>query len=85
MFFKWFNALANFQNYINKILKEKLNIFIIMYWNNNFIYIYNSNQGYGKAIKWMLNILKKNNHYINIKKCQFHKNKICFLSYVVLT
>ena len=39
MFFKLFNALASFQNYINKILIEKLNIFVIVDLDNILIYI----------------------------------------------
>ena len=32
------NALASFQGYINKILADKLNIFVIVYLYNIFIY-----------------------------------------------
>lgn len=32
--FKIFNIIANFQNYIKKILVEKLYVFIIIYDNN---------------------------------------------------
>lgn len=39
MFFALSNALASFQVYINKILAKKLDIFIIMYWEDIFIYI----------------------------------------------
>ena len=41
MFFGFFNALTTFQRYINKILAEKLNIFVIVYLNNILIYIEN--------------------------------------------
>ena len=33
------NKLASFQGYINKILAEKLDIFVIEYLNDNFIYM----------------------------------------------
>ena len=33
------NALASFQDYINKILAEKFDIFVIVYLDNIFIYI----------------------------------------------
>ena len=39
MLFGLSNAFASFQGYINKILAKKLNIFIIVYLNNIFIYI----------------------------------------------
>ena len=38
-FLAFLNALASFQGYINKILAEKLGIFIIVYLNNILIYI----------------------------------------------
>ena len=44
MLFKLFNALASFQSYINKILIENLNIFIVVYLDNIVIYIKNLDQ-----------------------------------------
>ena len=45
MSFRLFNALASFQDYINKILAKKLDIFVIVYLNNVFIYIEHPGQG----------------------------------------
>ena len=39
IFFGLTNVLATYQSYINKILVEKLYIFIIVYLDNIFIYI----------------------------------------------
>ena len=50
MFFGLFNISASFRNYINKILTEKLNIFIIVYFDDIFIYIEDPSQVYIKAI-----------------------------------
>ena len=44
------NALASFQNYINKILAKKLDIFVIIYLNDIFIYTKNLGQLYVKAV-----------------------------------
>ena len=44
------NALASFQNYINKILAEKLNIFVIVYQDDILIYIEDPGQGHVKAM-----------------------------------
>ena len=41
MSFRLFNAPASFQGYINKILVEKLDIFIIVYQDDILIYIDN--------------------------------------------
>ena len=46
MLFGLFNALASFQDYINKILAEKLDIFVIVYPNDIFIYIEDQGQGH---------------------------------------
>lgn len=41
MLFKLSKTLITFQGYINKILSEKLNVFIIIYLNNILIYVNN--------------------------------------------
>ena len=50
MLFKLINALTTFQNYINKILTEKLNVFIIMYLDDISIYIKSKGEKYIKII-----------------------------------
>ncbi len=40
--FDFFNASASFYGYINKILAEKLDIFIVIYLNDILIYIKDS-------------------------------------------
>ena len=48
--FGLFNALASFQDYINKILVEKLDIFVIVYLNDIFIFIKYQNRGHVEVI-----------------------------------
>ncbi len=48
------NISATFQNYINKILVEKLNVFVIVYLDNIFIYTKNKGEKYVEAIWWLL-------------------------------
>ncbi len=69
--FRLTNKLAIFQGYINKILSEKLNIFVIVYLNNIFIYIENKRNKYVEAVWWVLDHLWKHLLYTNLKKCQF--------------
>ena len=85
MVFGLSNALASFQGYINKIRAEKLDIFVIVYLDD--ILIYTKDQGWGhiEAVQWVLDVLKKNGLFANLKKCWFHKDKMQFLGYVVLT
>ena len=81
--FRLSNILASFQGYINKILANKLKVFILVYLDDILIYIKNKGQGYVKAVWLVLNLLKKNVFFANLKKCWFHQNKACFLKYIL--
>ena len=48
--FGLFNAPASFQGYINKILAEKLDIFVIVYQDDILIYIKDPGQGHVEAV-----------------------------------
>ena len=83
MFFGLFNAPASFQGYINKILAEKLDIFVIVYFDDIFIYTEDPGQSHVDAVWWVFEELRKNGLFANLKKCRFHKDKVRFLGYVV--
>ena len=51
IFFGLSNTLASFQGYVNKILSEKLDIFIIIYLDDILIYIENADQGHVEAVQ----------------------------------
>lgn len=67
MSFRLFNLPADFQGYINKILAEKLNIFVIIYFNNIFIY----NEDLAKAISKLYDEYSSN--YVSILYIQLEK------------
>ena len=48
------NAPASFQRYINKILVEKLDIFVIVYLDNILIYTDDDRDGHVSAVRWVL-------------------------------
>ena len=77
------NAPASFQGYINKILAEKLDIFVIVYLDDIFIYTEDPGQAHVDAVRWVLKKLRKNGLFANLKKCRFHKDKDRFLRYVM--
>ena len=83
MLFRLSNAQASFHSYINKILVEKLDIFVIVYLDNIFIYSNDLGQRHMKGLWWVLDILRKNGLFAILKKCQFHKKKLQFLGYIV--
>ena len=83
MLFGLSNAPASFQGYINKILAEKLDIFVIVYLEDMLIYTEDSSQDHVEAVWLVLDVLRKYALHANLKKCWFHKDEVCFLGYVV--
>ena len=77
------NAPASFQRYINKILAEKLDIFVIVYLDNILIYTDDDGDGHVSAVRWVLQQLRKFSLFANLKKCRFYQEEVRFLGYVV--
>ena len=57
--FRSSNTPASFQGYINKIPVEKLDIFVIVYLDDIFVYTEDQGQGHVEAMRWVLDILRK--------------------------
>ena len=66
------NTPATFQGYINKILAEKLDVFVIVYLNNIIIFTEIKGEKHIQAVQWVLDQLRKHSLYANLKKCSFH-------------
>ncbi len=78
------NTPASFQGYINKILAQKLDIFVVVYFDNILIYTKDPGKPHVDVVWWVLEQLQKHGLYTNLKKCQFHKDEVQFLGFVVL-
>ena len=85
MLFPLSNAPTSFQGYVNKILVEKLDVFVIVYLNNILIYIEDASQGHVKAVWWVFGEYQKYILFANLKKCCFYQEKVCFLGYVLFS
>ena len=83
MSFGFSNAPATFQGYINKILAEKLDIFIIVYLDDILIYTKDPGQLHVEAVHWVLDQLRKYLLFANLKQCCFYQDNVCFLGYIV--
>ena len=57
---------------------------MIAYPDDILIYIQDERQGHVNAVWWVFEELRKHGLYANLKKCQFHKDKVRFLGYIVL-
>ena len=83
MLFGFSNAPATFQRYVNKILVEKLDIFVIVNLDDIFIYTKDPGQPHVEAVRWVLDKLRKYSFFSNLKKCRFHQDVVRFLEYVM--
>ena len=64
---------------------KKLDVFVIVYLDEILIYTEDKKQGHMEAVQWVLDFLKKNGFFANLKKCRFNQDKVRFLGYVVST
>ena len=82
MLFKLINALTTFQTYINNILREYLDVFVVIYLDN--ILVYSKSKADHKVhVRKVLKALKKVNLQIKSEKSQFYQTEIEFLSYII--
>ena len=82
MSFELTNASIIFQIYINKTLRNLMNITYIIYLND--ILIFNDESAnHRHHIQQILERLKDYKLYVNLKKYEFNINKIEFLSFII--
>ncbi len=67
--FRLTNTPVTFQGYINKILTKKLDVFIMMYFNDILIYIKSEDKKHIQAFRWVQDQLRKHLLYAKLKKC----------------
>ncbi len=81
--FRLTNTPATFQSYINKILAEKLDVFVIVYLDDILIYTKNEGKEHVQTVWWVLDQLQIHLLYANLKKCHFPQDEVRFLGYIV--
>ena len=82
--FRLTNTLATFQILINNILYKYLDIFVIAYLDNILIYLENP-KDYIKYIQTILEYFKKAKLRLRLEKCEFYKEEVNFLRFIVNT
>ncbi len=82
--FDLINASVIFQTYINKILKELLNDFCIVYLNDILIFFVEKID-HVDHVKQILERLRKFKLYASLKKCEFFITKVNFLEFIIFT
>ena len=82
MFFKLINVSTTFQIYINKTLKNLINIVCVIYLND--ILIFSKNRElHVKNVTIVLRKLKKFRLYVKLKKCFFFVDVVKYLKFIV--
>jgi hypothetical protein len=75
------NAPASFQNMINKIFKDMIDLGIVTYIDDILIYS-PTKEEHDKIVKELLSRLQKWDLATSIDKYEFHKSEIEFLGYM---
>ena len=82
--FRLINAPASFQRFINKVLREHLNIFIIGYLDDILIFLENYNKHVGH-IRKVLKKIKNARLQLKLKKYEFYVQETEFLGHWIIT
>jgi RNase H-like domain found in reverse transcriptase/Reverse transcriptase (RNA-dependent DNA polymerase)/Integrase zinc binding domain len=76
------NAPASFQNLINDTLREHLDDFVVAYLDDVMVFS-KTYEEHVRHVRIVLKLLKQKNLPVKLSKCEFHKNSISFLGYIV--
>eukprot|EP00833_Pecoramyces_ruminatium_P005437 jgi/Orpsp1_1/1179469/evm.model.c7180000069456.1 len=76
------NAPATFQSFINYVLRPYLEKFVILYLDDILIFS-DDLETHHKQVRQVLETLLENNLYVKLEKCEFDKNEVEFLGYVL--
>ena len=83
MLFRLINTSATFQELINHVLYDHLNKFVIAYLNDILIFSENE-ENHERHVKKILKKLQEKNLYFKLKKCEFHKQWVEYLEYIIM-
>jgi len=82
MLFELTNVLTTCQEIINDTLRQHLDRFVITYLNDIMIYLKILKEYVSHVFK-VLECLDRRNLYLKSKKCEFHREEVNFLEFVV--
>src|SRR5215475_10889000 len=76
------NAPADFQAFINDVLRPHLNYFCSAYLNDILVYS-NSLDEYKTYVRRVLDLLLANGLHLNLEKCEFYRTKVNYLGIII--
>ena len=81
--FRLYNALGTFQTFINKTLRDYLNIIYIAYLNNVLIYL-DDKAKHEDYVLTVLGKISKARIYLNVAKCSFSTKRVKYLGLILI-
>jgi hypothetical protein len=76
------NALGTFQHYMNDTFRDFLDQFLIVYLDDLLIYS-ETLEEHKRHVRMVLERLQKAELYLKLSKCEFHKEEVGFLGYII--
>ena len=76
------NAPATFQQFMNDILSDLLDVYVMIYLDNILIYLNNMSKHHWH-VKEVLKCLYKASLYAKVEKCEFHSKLVEYLGYIL--
>src|SRR5215469_786086 len=83
MLFRLINAPAMQQAWVNRLLEEYLDDFVITYLDDILIFMNRTRKEHVEHVRKVLIKLIKEDMMLKLKKCKFFKNKIKYLGHII--
>ena len=80
--FELTNAPAAFQQFMNDVFSDLVNVCVVIYLDNILIYSVNKVK-YTHQVREVLCRLHRNGLYVRADKCEFHSDTVEYLGYVL--